>query len=379
MRSPFRGDYRFMKRALSHRALSGALGIVLAGTFACVGSHLPLVLEPVAAPAVWRGDTTHSWGSAQANPCVTDVSGALEALPRRGRAFVVRLGDDQVLGSQWSRHAQGVARLPDAHGTLIISRSGDGVGALIVRPDPEYQESGGGDLRAVITAPQNLDHGGGIQTLGSVLLLPFENKRDPSAVLFYDLADPDWPRLLHRFDRIEEPKPSNRTHASNAAAARLADGRILLVVGSHSSRALDFYVSNDRSLADPLLAWTRVTTLYREVVTGMQTTALVTQCDGTLFFLGVTNTRFPPPANGRDLLHWYRVDVALDGTPRLVLAGRLHMQCEHCNFAAGAGPYVDAAGGLRLYAVPHADRDGELMVEEFATHSDATSTDLPTP
>jgi hypothetical protein len=360
--------FRVMDPPIPGRVPSGpplavlVLAIILAGCHAAAGDVLR---DPdVARASIWRGDLSAVYGAAHANPCVADVAGALEALPRRGRPIRVRLGARQVLSSRLTRHAQGVARLPDAERTLVISRSGGGVGALIARL-PLDTASDAVDLRATIASPPPLDHGGGIQALGRLLLVPYENKRDPAAVLIYDMTDPDAPRLVQRLDRSTARAPSKPTHASNVAAARLAGGRVLVVVGTHSTRVLDFYVTDGADLSDPGLRWTLVATLFRRVATGMQGTALVTQCDGTLFFLGVANTRIPPPAGGRDKLYAYRLDAEPAGVPVLTPVVERRMDCAFCNFAAGAGPYVDAAGRLRLYAVPHVDRDGELVVEEF--------------
>lgn len=335
----------------------GALVLVAAcATSTRLHEPAPSFEAPVLAGALAEGRT-----------CIPDINGALSGLARSGRPIAIDLGDAPGLG-RFTNHAQGVVRLPRSPGTLVVSRSGAGLGALVadVPELGEAENDGAGEAAVVATiaSPPDADHGGGIDVLDDLLFVPFEDRNERALVAIYDLAEPSDPRLVHEVDRTEGPFPHPGNSAS-ATAARLADGRILLIVGAHSSRSLDFYVSNGPEPGAPGFAMHYFASLQRHVPTGIQTTTLLTQCDGTLFLVGAWNTRLPPPSGGQDLLGWFRLDLDASGAPRLTETGRAHFDCWKCNFAAGAGVFVSDDGDVRLYAVAHDDLDGDVIVEEF--------------
>lgn len=358
-----------MQQNRTHPRAGGArLRLAGAAVLTVAGCHAATHVRPFATGAPLpdlRGGVTRTVGSPTNNRCVPDVDGALSALSRTGRPFTVDLGAAPPLG-RLTNHAQGVARLPGPAPVFVVSRSGAGTGALVASA-AEHEAVPDGHAGVVIgsiASPADADHGGGIHTLGRLLFVPYEDKGSRALVSIYDLADPAAPRLVYTLDRTDGPFP-HPANASNVAAARLQDGRFLVVVGAHSSRSLDFYVSNRHAPGDARFALTFFAALQREVPTSFQNTALLTQCDGTLFLAGTWNTRLPPPSGGRDLLAWYRLGTGAAGEPTLDEVGRAHLDCGRCNFAAGAGPYVDPSGAVRLYAVAHDDVDGAIVVEEF--------------
>ena len=317
---------------------------------------------PGPGPDPWLGMVATSGGLAAVNRCLPDVNQAFSALEDRGILHGFRYAGRPSLDGVF-RHFQGIARLGRDDGTwLAVSRSGSANAVAILGPSGVVAE---------IKAPAGLTHAGGIQVMGSVLAVPYEHKQGRSRVVLYDLADPLRPRILYELDRSDVPSPSAPGHASAVALSRLADGRLLMIVGVRSSKVLDFYVSNHADLAAPGLAFIRVGTLEEAIEGRFQSHNLVTQCDGTLFLVGAYNTGFPAPALGHDRLRWYRLDAAWDGGVALVEAGTRKIDCRRCNFAAAAGVFVTGDGELVLYGIEHggAGPGRTMSYEEFRARS----------
>ena len=296
-------------------------------------------------------------GTPAINRCVPDVSQAIAGLDRRGTTRGFRYAGLPALDGLF-RHFQGITRLAREDGTwLAVSRSGSPNAVALVGPDGVVSE---------ISAPAGITHAGGIQALGSVLAVPYEHKQGHSKVVLYDVADPTHPRIIYVLDRADVPAPSAPGHASAVAIGRLADGRLLLMVGVRSSKVMDVYLSNQAELDQPGLRFDRVATLVNAVEGHFQSQNLVTQCDGTLFLVGAYNRGFPGPRLGSDMLRWYRV-AAVDGAIELVAAGKRKVTCVHCNFGAAAGVYVAPGGELLLYGIEHRDTGPNRTVryEEF--------------
>jgi hypothetical protein len=313
-------------------------------------SILLLLARPILSPAdrpgpvTWRGMVSTTLGPGLVNRCLPDVDQAFSALESRGRVHGFTWAGAPALDGLF-RHFQGIARLAREDGTwLAVSRSGSPNAVALVGPSGVVSE---------ITGPQGLTHAGGIQVLGTVLAVPFEHKQGQSRVVLYDVADPARPRVLYELDRSDVPAPSEPGHASAVALSRLADGRLLMIVGVRSSKVLDIYVSNHADLGAPGLDFTRVGTLQDAIDGRFQSHNLVTQCDGSLFLVGAYNTGFPAPALGHDRLRWYRLGTSRDGGVELIEAGTRRVDCRRCNFAAAAGVFVTGEGELVLYGIEH--------------------------
>jgi hypothetical protein len=292
------------------------------------------------------------------NRCLPNVNQAFSSLGERGVVHGFQYAGAPALDGVF-RHFQGIARLSREDGTwLAVSRSGSPNAVALVGPSGVVAE---------IRGPGGLTHAGGIQALGSVLAVPYEHKQGQSRVVLYDVADPARPRILYELDRSDVPAPSAPGHASAVALARLADGRLLMIVGVRSSKVLDIYVSNHADLAAPGLAFLRVGTLEDAIEGRFQSHNLVTQCDGTLFLVGAYNTGFPAPALGNDRLRWYQVGTSWDGGVALTEAGSRKVDCRRCNFAAAAGVFVTGDGDLVLYGIEHGGAGARrtMLYEEF--------------
>ena len=313
-------------------------------------------------PGRWLGMIATSLGTGSVNRCIPDVNLAFSTLEDRGVVHGFRYAGSPALDGVF-RHFQGITRLGREDATwLAVSRSGSPNAVVLIGP---------AGVVAEIKAPQGLTHAGGIQALGSVLAVPYEHKQGQSRVVLYDVADPVRPRILYELDRSDVPEPSAPGHASAVALARLADGRLLMIVGVRSSKVLDFYVSNHADLAAPGLAFTRVGTLEDATEGRFQSHNLVTQCDGTLYFVGAYNTGFPAPSHGNDRLRWYRVGSSWDGGIALTEEGSRKIDCQRCNFGAAAGVFVTGDGELVLYGIEHGgSRTARTMLyEEFRARS----------
>lgn len=317
----------------------------------------PTAAPPATDPGVWRGLVSIA-GAPAVNRCIPDVSLALSSLAQRGTMSGFRYDGAPALDGAF-RHFQGITRLAREDGTwLAVSRSGSPRAVAIVGP---------GGVTAEITAPRGLTHAGGIQALGQMLAVPYEQKQGQSSVILYDVSEPEHPQMIYEVDRSDVPPPSAPGHASAVALARLADGRVALIVGVRSSKVLDLYLSNQADLQQPGLRFDRVATLENAVTGRFQSHNLVTQCDGTLFLIGAYNNGFPGPRLGADMLRWYRLTQSVEGSVVLEAKGKRKVTCAHCNFHAAAGVYVAPGGELMLYGIEHRDTGPNRTVryEEF--------------
>jgi hypothetical protein len=292
-------------------------------------------------------------------------------------------------------HWQGIQRLTAGDARwVVLSRSGADIGFTLVRL--ESRPAGGDRLGSnrfggpkapldtpppeedriirELPAPVGHDHGGGMQAIGHVLAVPFEG-HGSAIVVFYDMANPERPRLLMAMEREPLPAPARPGRASAVGVAKLADGRYLLVIGERSSKVLTFYVSEGTAL-DADLAFRWVGTRTGTVAGGFQNMNLVTQCDGALFLVGTHNTSLPPPSLGSDLVRWYRLHN--DGAAGIGIepVGSRQLKCRRCNFGAAAGLYLDPEGRILLYAVEHNDGGPgkSTEFEEFRPVSHAPAT-----
>lgn len=331
-------------------------------------------------------DTAASWGDPYANPCVPDVGRAIRSLARRGQPVAFRLAGAEGVGG-WRRHWQGVQRLSVQGGNyLAVSRSGGRSGVVVARfgsgdasggplgpnlavPASRAEEAEpalGDSVIAELPMEPGLPHAGGIQAIGPFLLVPYDGGSG-SRVVIYDVANPASPERIGALDHGDVQPPSDPDQAASVGAVRLADGRYLLLVGVHSSKWIDAYVTRAPSLRAPG-GFERVAAAKGPGVGGFQNLNLVAQCDGTIYLIGAHNTGFPPPSLGHDHLHWYRLAPGDRGQLALLEEGEQRMECERCNYGAGGGVYVDPARRLVVYGVEFWSSGGRprVTVEEFS-------------
>ncbi|WP_256105432.1 hypothetical protein [Streptomyces sp. ODS05-4] len=340
-------------------------------------------------PTSVAGTTDCGWGSASCTPCVNDVVTSVKTgLRERGDTMGFHLGAG-VPAPQWSLtnlhdHWQGVQRLNADNGrwmAVSYDDTGDGPGGVGLvhlgsrapaEPGGRLRSNRQGPLMAERQAPPPLDavvgridsgradlaHAGGMSALGDYLAVPFEGDAAESEVRVYSVADPSHPVLKSTVKR-----PATGA-AGNVGWARLSDGRYLLAVGGRDSSPLDFYTSSSiDGEYTKVGAWQGSLPAY-------QNTNLVTDCaTGGLYLLGSHKNW-----SGQDWLDAYTVDLS-GSAPRLAKVANRHLTCtqvdeRQCDFAAGGGAYVSAAGELFFYATEHDDDGpgGTVKLAEFRTN-----------
>jgi hypothetical protein len=147
-----------------------------------------------------------------------------------------------------------------------------------------------------------LRHAGGIQLLDNVLVVGLEDNQQKtrSEIQFWDVATPE---KLVRIDHLtirRAGEPKDKTAGAVGIVRRANDH--LLAVANWDSRAIDFYASNGKSLADPacrfafLVRWQDATaekSAWRPdpVFGAYQAVNLVSDADQNLFLIGFHTAR----------------------------------------------------------------------------------------
>lgn len=167
-----------------------------------------------------------------------------------------RAGDLTVYGLP---QPPGLAEFKPPHSNLFVAHlaSRPAQGPWGSNLDPATQRPATSD-RLVADEPISIPlpsgtilwHAGGIGVLGDILAVPVENYSAKhgelgSQILFYDLSNPQHPRLFpHRIDRATEPV---KDKSGGATMIRLADGRFLLA--TQTTAFVSFYLSKSSDFA----------------------------------------------------------------------------------------------------------------------------------
>jgi hypothetical protein len=358
------------------------------------------VLAASAPPLLGHGAC--AWGSDDCNVCVADVVDSVARLRNHGDILGFHMNG--FPDPSMSRHWEGVQRTMSGDGRyLAISRripdEGDDIAVAIVemasRNDlglrmrsnrldplrffeltPPPLEDG---IVAAIPHEPGYLHAGGMQLLGNILAVPFE-EGPSSKVVFYDVTEPLLPIRLGEIDHGDLS-----SNAGTATLTKLADGRFVLVIGGFAANDLDFYVSAGSNLRAPGFElfdrWNE-----SEIETELcgpfgcscdaplplpgtdcefgdyQTLNFVNQCDGTLFMVGTHASL--GGGFGDDFIDVFRVENAAGDAVRVTKVGKRHAICTYrdvnnCQFDAAAGTYVDPGGQLYVVATEH-DNDGPI-------------------
>ncbi|MGH7492887.1 MAG: hypothetical protein ACREOO_10890, partial [bacterium] len=361
--------------------------------------------QTVTAPPL-AGYVSHEWGADEHNPCVPDVHAALAGLRSHGDIMGFQMNGTQDVSLVYG-HWQGIQRPMSGSGQyLYASRSGAHVAFVIVKMESrntsrmrlrsnrlnpalrihETPPPAADRIMKEIASEPGFDHAGGMQIIGNILAVPFEDHKSSSRVVLYDVTDPENPQKFHFLDHSNVTSPSDPGQGSAVGITKLQDGRFLLVVGVHSSKVLDFYVSNTTSLRDPALKFERFHTQTGGLVGGFQNLNFINQCDGKIFLVGTHNTGWPPPSLGTNHVRWYLLRNGSANSLAIEEMGGMKLHCEyptgsltsevHCNFGAGGGLYIDPGSQVYIYGVEH-DNDGpagSVKVEEFRASRPTTAT-----
>lgn len=222
----------------------------------------------------------------------------------------------------------------------------------------------------VVNVDSRLWHAGGIQALDYVIGIPIWGDRGGSEVRFYDLFHPRTPRSLPKLTLV---RPHTKSNA--VALTKLPNGFFMTMV--YDDKALEFYHSKSKNIFDGFeKTFTRVK--IKEVkgewesgggltLAGKgayQNVNFLTQCDGTLYLVGMRNkSRIAPITTAADYATLYRVDFPkkdFHKKPTVTKIQRRQFYCynQQCNFGAGGGMFVLNRHRLFLYAASHWLHDG---------------------
>ena len=305
---------------------------------------------------VGRGDRTAKYGDPGCNVCVRDVVAQFRRLGQRAKGISgrmrlrIRKGERlpprnaRVTGFGATTHMEGLARVPDRtqHNWFVMTRATGGKagasGFLLARMgrmdgnDGERMIPGidktsfdkvvksGAEMRFFVTTT-GTHHTGGLQMLGSLLLMPVEAAKPRVEV--YDLANKGRLRPIQTI-----LLPSDTTKAHYVAAARLENGLTLVLVNRANNGVFDLFLSDRRRVAEA----TRWLYLGRDQFTRFkaqgwythkglkhpfdyQNANLVTECgSGRLFLFALRQTHTKRPLRLKDWktankIDLFRVDI----------------------------------------------------------------------
>ncbi len=186
---------------------------------------------------------------------VADVERDFANIPAESRSVRFRLGNfDLPVGG----HLQGIQMRPDANGghpLVFLSHDSDTEAYLCIVQLSERQTAIGHVLQ-VHRFPSDgqsppLRHAGGIQLVGDILAVGLEDNqlKTRSEIQFWDVSDPKQPKQLRHLTIVRRGAVKEKTAGAVGLVRRKNDH--LVAVANWDSRALDFYVSNGKPLANP--------------------------------------------------------------------------------------------------------------------------------
>lgn len=186
---------------------------------------------------------------------IADVPGALASLPAEGATLKFAAGEFKL---PRGGHLQGVQLRFDAAAgrhVAFLSHDSETVAYLVVVEFPAVLP-GAGRVIHVHEFPSDgqsppLRHAGGMQLAGDVLAIGLEDNQQKtrSEIQFWDVSQPERPNELESL-AIRRSGPARQQTAGAVGILRREKDH-LLAVANWDSRAIDFYVSGDKPLADP--------------------------------------------------------------------------------------------------------------------------------
>ncbi len=303
-----------------------------------------------------------------ANPQLDDPVHALARMPAIAREIKFQAGEDTVFPP--GGHFQGIQAYYDKSldkQICFVSRDSDAKGYFITVAF-DRGPSGLGTVRHFQDLPSDarqppLRHAGGMQLIGSFLVVGVEDNQDKrrSQVQFWDVSDPLSPRLRSPLAVVREGGTAKDQTAGAVGIVRRRDDH-LLVVANWDAEALDFYKSNGRPLSDDECRFTFAARWSRDraIKTGWepdgnwgsyQSINLVCDREFNVFLLA-----FKTDGAGRDLIDLYAVDLSSD-PPAMIrkLSNKQMFFQGGAHFRSAGGIHVESATEISCYATERSD------------------------
>ncbi len=290
-------------------------------------------------------------GAARGEPPVSvrlpDVAAAFESVAAKGQPLEFALDGVEV---PRGGHLQGIQMRFDPEGrryVAFLSHDSETAGYLLVVEFPP--DLSAGRVVHVQQFPSDgrrppLRHAGGMQLCGDTLVVGLEDNQDKtrSEVQFWNVARPDKPVPLAHLAVRREGAERDKTAGAVGLVQRERDH--LLAVANWDSRAIDFYASNGKPLADAACRFDFRARWQNDAADksawqpdpvggSYQAINLVSDAEGKLYLLGF-DTAFP----SLDIVDLFRVDLDQPPAGLLVKVAQRRMRWPgevHFRFAGG--------------------------------------------
>ena len=431
-------------------ALGGNLPNAMAGPSTGPIIHIPTPYLPVpqppgpaASPAANQASLSSYGkrdcrpGDAGCNLCIRGLEGQFARLGVgangiSGRMrFLAHVGEalpparQRIAGFDAHHHVEGLARIPDpaAPNWFVLSRAvGQGdAGLLLVQMD---RMSGNGGERMIPGTDKNRynhsdatgtgaryylpipgsKHAGGLQMLGKLAVVPANCEADHCRP-WVDILDLSRRSNPHRLSRILLPNDSK--NAYYAAAIRLSNGLVFVLVNRSDANDFDLYLSNSPFI-DGRTRWIYIgrqnfggfAGFYRgsgKYKFAYQNASLETDCDSGHIYLAAFRQHKGRPLKMKNWETANQVDVfqlkfrsavlsnqerdyarhwatprpvarsAISSLTLLPRSSRKFGSQSGCKMRGGASAYVSPRGALMVYCGPHTGSHGKLALGEITS------------
>jgi hypothetical protein len=268
--------------------------------------------------------------------------------------------------------SSGIAEGEDKASQLIVLRMGSRTenGAWsnpYGNPDFNYENPSPRDqVVNVIDIDKNKWHAGGIQMAGPILAVPIYGDGDRAQIRFFDFTVPETPTALEDITLISPENSPSRA----VGLVRIPNQHYLLLVWDDHN--LYLYQSKTTDMYQGFNASNYSVVSPDDVRGGFQTEGsgpfgfstyqnlnFVTDRSEGVYFVATRNTQVGSPVlPGNNFATLYKVSWPggdYESRPEIDHYETKQIYCynNQCDFAAGAGMYVNGNGALFLYAVPH--------------------------
>ncbi|MDY6861676.1 MAG: hypothetical protein SV062_01650 [Thermodesulfobacteriota bacterium] len=367
-----------------------------------------------------KGDVSCAYGSSDCQRCVNDINSAFERLnDGRRMAFSAHVPtddpfppqDDVVPDNKYigDSHIQSMVRVSfqinsegetdyNDESWIVLSRSGasgdkmyedkiDDTGLYFIHMD---NLTGTGDtwytdrpfslwdgelMTYYNCFDGGLNHAGGMQAVGSILAVSYENAGKPESerpdaqVRFYDIVDPWNVKEINKLvlDGSRGEEKQEHTKSSAVAITKLEDGRYLLFVGGfNNSEDGWFYISSGTDIASSnweyIQYWSKDTSEYvSDKWDEFQSLNFFSKCDtGDIYLIGLGGKGICPIAGEDSITKLYKLVRGADDQLDFQWIATKDFNATLCrgigpvfssiSMRYGANIYVTSKGDLIAYA-----------------------------